>query len=76
MCTEAKRLLSVYSDAKSAFDAADRAVAMKTDERDPVYLAAWLGRKEAERALLDARKRYRAHLEKHDCGAGLFTDVA
>lgn len=75
-CPKAKRLQSAYIGAPTAFDKADKCLVMRSNENDPVYIAAWLTRRKAQKVLLDAMRAYRQHLDRHKCRSGLFTDVA
>jgi len=75
-CREAKLLQSEYAEAQRVFENADKSLVMKSNENDPVYIAAWLTRQKAHKLLIAAMKAYRQHLEKHKCQSGLFTDVA
>ena len=64
-CTDANRLQSAYAEAHTVFDVADNSLVMKSNENDPVYIAAWLTRHKAQKALLTAMKVYQQHLDKH-----------
>lgn len=75
-CLEAHRLLATYRAAQATFDKADKALVTNSTVSDPAYIAAWLTRRKAEKALMTAMKAYRLHLERHQCQSGLFTDVA
>src|SRR5689334_7416606 len=51
-CAEGKRLQTACTKAQSAFDHAENCLVMNSTCGDPAYIAAWLGRRKAQKSLL------------------------
>jgi hypothetical protein len=70
------RLKVTYMQADAALGQADRSLAMNSTMKDPAYIAAWLARHKAHKSVVAARAAYRAHVERHKCQSGIFTDAS